>query len=286
MIIKQLSEMNLIDNYLATVSMGHVKYGKEIVGTILKPIIGREIRIKESIVENPIFPAEPGKHGVRLDAYVVEDIGEVEVEHGNIYDLEPDQNRDDKEILPLRSRFYHSMLDKRALESGKNYDALPNAWVIFIVSYDPFGKDRMLYTIRNYCIEEPEMTYNDRATTLYLYVNGRNTDNCTKELQELLRYMNESTEENACNSDLKKIHSYITSIKSEPATQEGLIMWSAYIEGELKKAAKEANARTKEANARADAEKKRADAEKERADAAEIKILELQEKIRRYEEAR
>ena len=279
--MKPLSEMNVIDNYLATVSMGHQQFGKEITGIILKPIIGRDVMISEAVVESPIFAADPKKHGVRLDAYVTEDNNKTEVGYGNIYDLEPDQKSGEKEILPLRSRFYHSMIDKRTLDAGDSYKNLPSAWVIFILTYDPFGKDRMLYTIRNKCIEEPEMEYNDRSTTLYLYVNGKNTENCSRELQELLQYIKESTQENACNPDLKKLHTYITNIKSEASTQEGYIMWSAFIESERTEAAEEANKRADAEKNRADAEKNRADTEKNRADAAESEILELRAEISR-----
>ncbi len=53
---------------------------------------------------------------------------------------------------------------------------LPDAWVIFILSYDPFGEGRMLYTIKNRCIDLPGLDYDDGAATLLLYVGGRPDD--------------------------------------------------------------------------------------------------------------
>lgn len=38
------------------------------------------------------------------------------------------------------------------LMAGEDYSALRNVVVIFITTYDPFGRDRMVYTIKNGCI--------------------------------------------------------------------------------------------------------------------------------------
>ena len=34
---------------------------------------------------------------------------------------------------------------------------LKKVYVIFIMPFDPFGCDRMIYTIKNCCVEEPEL---------------------------------------------------------------------------------------------------------------------------------
>ena len=55
-----------------------------------------------------------------------------------------------------------------------------NVWVIFITSFDPFSKNRMVYTIRNLCEEDPEMEYDDGARTIFLNVKGE-AYKCTEE---------------------------------------------------------------------------------------------------------
>ena len=49
---------------------------------------------------------------------------------------------------------------------------MKQVYVIFICNYDPFGYDRVLYTIKNRCLEEPEMEYDDGSETIVLYTKG------------------------------------------------------------------------------------------------------------------
>lgn len=89
---------------------------------------------------------------------------EVEIDSSNvstIYDIEPDKNnkRKDIDFIAQRTRFYHAIIDSRSLKSGQSYDKLKKVFVIFICPYDPFGDDRMIYTIRNHCVENPELPY-------------------------------------------------------------------------------------------------------------------------------
>ena len=42
-----------------------------------------------------------------------------------------------------------------------------------IMPYDPFDKNRILYTIRRTCEEEPDMDYDDGAATYFFYTMGK-----------------------------------------------------------------------------------------------------------------
>ena len=127
-------------------------------------------------------------HGIRLDAYVEE--SRSDTLPAEFFDIEPDTKVREKRMLPKRSRYYHSRMDGKILESGRLYDTLPNTWVIFITSFDPFSKGRMVYTIKNHCIEVPEMEYNDGATTLFLNITGVPKD-VSQDIKELLAYIQE-----------------------------------------------------------------------------------------------
>lgn len=69
-------------------------------------------------------------------------------------------------------RFYHGKIAARSLSSGTDYDSLKNVVIIMILPFDPFGLDRMVYTVKNKCMEVPEMKYEDGASTLFLYTKG------------------------------------------------------------------------------------------------------------------
>ncbi len=91
------------------------------------------------------------------------------------------------------------------LARGMEYSALRNVVVIFITTYDPFGLNRMVYTISNKCEEVPEMPYDDGAKTLFLYTKGTE-GNPPEELRQLLHYMEDTRVENAVTSELRELH--------------------------------------------------------------------------------
>ena len=111
-------------------------------------------------------------------------------------------------------RFYHAKIDAGNLAAGEDYGKLRNVVVIFITTYDPFDRDRMVYTIRNCCVEEPDLPYEDGAETLFLYTKGTKGDP-PRELRELLQYMEDSTEENARSEELKTLHRMVTEVKRD-----------------------------------------------------------------------
>ncbi len=86
--------------------------------------------------------------------------------------MEPDQKRMSPAEISRRTRYYHALMDRECLESGEEYERLKNVIVIFILSDDPFGMRRMVYTICNMCREVPELPYDDGARTLFLYTKG------------------------------------------------------------------------------------------------------------------
>lgn len=72
----------------------------------------------------------------------------------------------------------------------------------------------MIYTVKNGCMEEPEMPYEDGARTIFLYIEGTK-GNPPKELKELLYYIEYTTESNAKNADLAELHHMVHTVKSD-----------------------------------------------------------------------
>lgn len=54
----------------------------------------------------------------------------------------------------MRSRYSRALKDVKLLKAGEKYKKLPNYISIWILSYDPFGQNRMLYTVKNFVVEE------------------------------------------------------------------------------------------------------------------------------------
>jgi len=83
-----------------------------------------------------------------------------------------------------------------------------------ITPYDPFGLNRMVYTVKNRCVEEPDMEYEDGACTLFLYTKG--TEGCPGEkLRQLLHYMEDTVPKNAVNNDLETIQQMVEKVRKD-----------------------------------------------------------------------
>ena len=230
---KELEDMNLVDNFLFGTAVSNEEYGKLIAGTILETVFHRKIKIKNVQSEKVVWPANPELHGIRLDAYIEEENAAVEL--GNIYDIEPEKKSGEKILLPKRCRYYHSRIDENQLKAGKEYYLLPTVWVIFITTFDPFSLNRMVYTIRRQCVEEPEMSYNDGESTLFLYTRGTK-GNPPDDLRNLLRYMGETTPENACSPSLKRVQDCIDKIKQDPNVRREYMNLQEFIDRERREA--------------------------------------------------
>ena len=117
--------------------------------------------------------------GIRLDVYVEDD-------QNTVYNIEiQSANRGS---LPKRSRYYQSVMDVESLNRGSVYQELQKSFVIFVCSFDPFGKKYMKYTFDNRCQEVSNLSFEDGTTKIFLNTKGK-IYNVSKELQDALRYL-------------------------------------------------------------------------------------------------
>ena len=108
-----------------------------------------------------------------------------------IFDVEA-QKRKLNDIFK-RPRAYHIVIgyngmDMKTLKKSGNYEKLPNAYVIFICTFDPFGKGRHIYSFENYCTEDKEIALNDGSYTVYLNTKGKLKD-VSPELKRFLDFV-------------------------------------------------------------------------------------------------
>lgn len=214
---KKLEEMNLLDDFLFGSVVTYPEVGERFVRKLLRIIFGKEFKHLTVTAQKVFYGADSDLHGARLDVYVEPEIKDGFEGKAAVYDVEPDRTDSAKNsrALPRRVRFYHAKIAMGNLKSGKEYDELKNVVIIMITPYDPFGLDCMMYTVKNRCIEEPEMEYEDGASTLFLYTKG--TKRVPSEaLKQLLHYMEDSTYENAVNDDLKEIHGMVEGVRKDP----------------------------------------------------------------------
>ncbi|MCM1127302.1 MAG: Rpn family recombination-promoting nuclease/putative transposase [Lachnospiraceae bacterium] len=214
---RKLEELNLIDNFLFQEMLSHKEEGEEFVRILLSTILEKNIRKVKIIPQKNILGADTNLHGIRLDAYIEDVSDELDATAANaevisdIYDIEPN-NTYEKESLPKRMRYYHGLIDTQFLSAGTDYAKLPNVVIIVILPYDPFGKNRMMYTIKNSCIDDLSVPYDDGAKKIFLYTRGT-AGNPSQKLSDMLKYIEKTTDNNVTDPDIKSIQQLVEKVK-------------------------------------------------------------------------
>ena len=103
-------------------------------------------------------------------------------------------------------------IDTQLLATNTTYDKLPNVVIIVILPYDPFDKNRMVYTVKNQCVEDPSIPYDDGAQKIFLYTK-RTEGNPSQELKDMLQYIEKTVDDNVTNHNIDTIHQFVKKIK-------------------------------------------------------------------------
>lgn len=219
---RELRELDLLDDFLFQEMVSSPETGEEFCRILLRVILGKEMRKVRITPQRAIQGHNRKEHGVRLDAYI-EDISEEEltgeergldaevVQQGDIYDIEPNKVKE-KKRLPRKMRYYHGLIDTKLLKAGIDYEKLPRVFIIMILLYDPFDKNRMVYTIKNQCVEDREVSYEDGAIKMFLYTKGTE-GNPSQNLSDMLKYIEKSTESHITNPEIGRIDELVREIK-------------------------------------------------------------------------
>ena len=100
---------------------------------------------------------------VKLDMYL-------EDENGRVVDTEMQNKSNNKmvqEELPLRIRYYQGMIDQEILSTGTDYIFLKETYIIFICTYDPFGKGKYVYHFHMACDEDESIQLHDKMNWIF-----------------------------------------------------------------------------------------------------------------------
>ena len=203
---KPLQELNLIDAFLFAVSTEKIQDAEFIAKLIIERATNEKVDQITVVPEKELTGIDIGHHGIRMDLYVEE---HEDRRLAKVYDIEP--NKYNPAELPMRSRYSQSLTDVKLLNSGEAYEILPEYISIWILPYDPFGKNCMIYTVKNVVEEFPELLYNDGVKRLFLYVGGELGG--TEKLKDLLHYFSSSQKGNVTDAELEHLHSIVEKAK-------------------------------------------------------------------------
>ncbi len=203
---KPLQELNLIDSFLFGVSTEKIQDAEFIAKLIIERATNEKVDQITVVPEKELAGIDIRHHGIRMDLYVEE---YEDKRLAKVYDIEP--NKYNPAELPMRSRYCQSLTDVKLLNSGDAYETLPEYISIWILPYDPFGKNQMLYTVKNSVEEFPELIYNDGVKKLFLYAGGELGG--TEKLKDLLQYFSSSKKANVTDAELEHLHSIVENAK-------------------------------------------------------------------------
>ena len=185
---KPIEELTISDDFM----FGAVMQNPNLCKPLLELILGVKIRKIEYPELQKVINKHYGSKAIRLDVYV-------EDEAGTVYDVEIQTTV--KKHLPKRTRYYQGIIDLNILEKGEDYSKLRKSFVIFICTYDPFGKGRWVYTFENRCVEDQNVALGDGAVKIILNTKGH-VGEISAELRALLRYMDGFAPENEYTESL------------------------------------------------------------------------------------
>ena len=173
---KDFEKLDITDDFLFYSTLSR---NMELCRELLEIILDQKIRkVKLVQAQKSIKHSYDGK-GVRLDVYV--DDGKQ-----TVYDIE--MQATDNRNLPKRSRYYQGMIDLNLIKKGEDYKTLRKSYIIFVCTFDPFGKNLYRYEFENRCVDAPEIRLEDESTKIFLNPYGKG-QNISRELKNFLDYL-------------------------------------------------------------------------------------------------
>ena len=194
---------------------------KEFLEMVLQiPIKRVEVSKEKSIVYHPEYK------GVRLDVYAKD-------EHNTHFNVEMQAIR--KKALGKRARYYHSQIDMELLRSGDDYTKLPDAYVIFICDFDPFGENKYCYTFANQCLEVSGLHQMDGSKSIFLSTKGKNKADISEKIVNFLEFVEADLSESERNFNdefVRKLQKSVQSVKASREMEEYYMNFELFIKEE------------------------------------------------------
>ncbi len=184
------SKVDITDN----LTFKYVMKNKSLCKQVLEVILGVKIRDIVYQEEEKEIDLTYDARGIRLDVYLAD-------ENDTVYNLEMQVNKYAE--LRRRTRYYQGMVDLDQIERGCEFSNLPDSYVIFICTFDPFEQGRSIYTFRNICEQDKELYLEDGTTKIILNATANHED-VDGDLRALLDYVKDKKITNALTRALEE----------------------------------------------------------------------------------
>ena len=175
--IAKWNKLTLRNNFMFRLVMEK----QELCKKLIECILGIKIKSISYMEHEKSFEANLRSKGIRLDLFVID-------EDGVAYDIEMQMDNSYKEFLGRRTRYYISTMDNNALKKGERYSQLRKSYVIFICTFDPFGRGLAKYTFNAICNEDHSLVLDDGVTRVFINTEG-DRHRISKELASFIGYI-------------------------------------------------------------------------------------------------
>lgn len=187
---KRWEDLELKDDFM----FAKVMRDKQICIKMLERLLDVKIADIKYPADQKVIDIQYDSKSVRLYVYVEDD-------ENTIYDVEIQTSNTGE--LSKRSRYYQGMIDLNMIEKGELYSKLNKSFVIFICTFDPFGKGLYRYTFENICKEDNNLFLNDQAVKLFFNTAGTVGD-VSDETKAFLQYIGGTASPDAYVKELEE----------------------------------------------------------------------------------
>ena len=178
---KPFEQLTITDDYMFKMVMRNPARVKPLLEMVLKKKIRKIVIVETEKTQETGYSSR----GIRMDVYIEDD-------ENTVYDVEMQTGR--KRHFGKRFRYYQGAIDVDIVRKGESVGKLKTSYIIFITTYDPFGKGWYMYPFETLCSWDPSIKMNDAATWIVLNTTGTKDakgHEVSKEIKEMLSYMND-----------------------------------------------------------------------------------------------
>ncbi len=173
-LLKQWENAGFTDDFIFFAVMHNKSLCKEMIERLLNIEIDK---IEYPKLQHTIKTSQRSK-GVRLDVYLKGS--------NKVFNLE--MQTANSKSLAKRTRYYQSIIDVDMLDKGCDYNELPELYILFICTDDPFDKGLPVYTFNRQCEESDELKLDDETHIIFYnakaYMREKN-----EKIREILEYI-------------------------------------------------------------------------------------------------
>ena len=254
--INNYENLTFSDNFM----FGKVMEDKSRCRRVLECLFGQPVgELYEVENERRMLQTSDGKM-IRLDIYTKTENALFDIEMQNLNNKKPESLE-----LPKRSRFYQSEIDVNFLNMKSSYKELPENNVVFICTFDPFGRGEPVYIFENKSNENPPQALRD-GTKKYFFNCTYEREDIPEELVHFYRFVRTGVAEDLLTNELKKAveENNMNYIYRSEYLRQRLLLEDAKEEG-IEQGIKQEQVHTEE--------------QRLRAEAAETRVKEMQEEL-------